>query len=211
MITDPNVERYLHEHAPLPHPILADMEKLAQQRDFPIIGPLAGRLIANLLKFGHVHTVLECGSGYGYSAMWAALALPANGKVVCIEYDQDNIDLARGFFERAGLQNKVKFLQGNALDILPTLRDTYDFILNDANKEQYPELLPLMMERLRTGGMLVTDNILWKGKVAEENPDEVTRKIMDYNSKLIAVDNLWNSFIPLRDGLALSVKLRAKG
>lgn len=207
MIVHPDIESYLKKLAPLPHPILEEMEKLGTERKFPIVGPLVGRFLVSLIQFGHVHTVLECGSGFGYSAMWMALALSENARITCIEYDAKNIALAKDFFARAELSHKVAFVQGNALEIVPTLTQTYDMIINDVDKTQYPSLLPFLLARLRTGGMLITDNVLWSGKVTQKAADEATGAIQKYNEMLIGEQRLWTSIIPLRDGLSLSIKL----
>ncbi len=206
MIVHPEIEKYLMTLSPLPLEILEEMQKEAEKRNFPIVGPLVGRLLATLVKFGHVHTVLECGSGFGYSAMWIAYAIAENGKITCIEYDARNIRKAQAYFEKAGLAHKVVFRQGDACKILPTLQDTYDLILNDVDKEQYPGILPLILSRLRVGGMLITDNVLWQGKVTAATGDEATLAIQKYNQMLLQENTLWNTFLPLRDGLALSIK-----
>ncbi|MCB0293245.1 MAG: methyltransferase, partial [Calditrichaeota bacterium] len=99
---------------------------------------------------------------------------------------------------------------GNALEVVPTLKQTYDLIVNDIDKEGYPLILPRLVERLRTGGMLVTDNVLRQGKVTGPASDPATAAVQEYNRLLAEADNLWNSFIPLRDGVGLSVKLRKK-
>lgn len=208
MIVNPDIEQYLSQLGALPHAILGDMEAEGAERNFPIVGPLVGRLLVSLIKFGHVHTVLECGSGFGYSAMWMAIALSENGKITCIEYDPVNIERAKSYFEKAGLAHKVTFIQGNAMEIVPTLSDTYDLIMNDVDKPQYPQLLPLLLDRLRVGGMLIADNVLWKGKVTQPAVDGETRAIQEFNENLVWEKNLWSTFLPLRDGLSLSIKLR---
>ncbi|MCB0265479.1 MAG: O-methyltransferase [Calditrichaeota bacterium] len=208
MIVNPDIEQYLSQLGALPHAILGDMEAEGLERNFPIVGPLVGRLLVSLIKFGHVHTVLECGSGFGYSAMWMAIALSENGKITCIEYDPVNIERAKSYFEKAGLAHKVTFIQGNAMEIVPTLSDTYDLIMNDVDKPQYPQLLPLLLDRLRVGGMLIADNVLWKGKVTQPAVDGETRAIQEFNENLVWEKNLWSTFLPLRDGLSLSIKLR---
>lgn len=207
MIVHPDVENYLKELAPVPHPVLEEMEKLGSERNFPIVGPLVGRFLVTLIQFGHVHTVLECGSGYGYSALWMATALSENAKITCIEYDAENIELGKEFFQKADLSHKVSFVQGNALEILPALTQTYDLIINDVDKKQYPVLLPHLLSRLRVGGMLISDNVLWKGKVADRAADDTTKAIQTFNKMLIEDKGLWTSIIPLRDGLSLSIKL----
>lgn len=208
MIVHPDIERYLTKMAPIPNPVLEEMEREGKERNFPIVGPLVGRFLVSLIQFGHVHTVLECGSGFGYSAMWVAMAISENAKITCIEYDAENISRAKKYFDKAGLAHKVIFKQGNAVEIVPSLTQTYDLIINDIDKEQYPVILPSLLKRLRIGGMLICDNVLWKGKVANKPEDKTTKAIQEFNERLLQQENLWNSIIPLRDGLSLSIKLK---
>lgn len=208
MINHPDIEQYLSEMAPVSNPILTEMEKLAAERNLPIAGPLVGRLLVSLIKFGHVHTVLECGSGFGYSTMWMALALSENARITCIDYSEANIEEAKIHFEKAGFLHKVTFLQGDVGDIIPELTETYDLIVNDVDKRQYPEFLPYYIERIRVGGMLVSNNILVGGKVPLPAQDAATAALQQFNQMLIKEPSLWNSFLPLRDGISMSIKLK---
>ncbi len=209
MIVHPDIENYLHQLSPAIHPVFEEMERLAREQDFPIMGPLVGRLLYFLVEFGHVHHILECGSGFGYSALWMAMALPENGNITCIESNPKNIELAKTFFENAGQLHKVTFIEGDAIQELKRLQGTYDMIVNDIHKEQYPESLPLILPRLRVGGILVTDNLLWKGEVAAPtSTDEKVPYIQKYNSLLFNTPELFSTIIPLRDGVGLSIKLQ---
>ncbi len=209
MIVNPQVDEYLTKISPIPHWVLAEMEEYGKQRNFPMVGPLVGRLLYGLIEFGHVHTILECGSGFGYSAAWMALALPENSKITCIEYDEENISKAKEFLKELDVIHKVTFIQGEVMEIVPKTNHSYDLIFNDINKHQYPQILPLLVERLRVGGMLISDNVLWKGRVAEEKPDDEKAQYMqEFNRLLYEHKSLWTSIIPLRDGLSLSIKLK---
>ena len=209
MIVYPEIEEYLKDISPLPHKVLGKMEKYGKQRNFPLVGPLVGRLLFSLIEFGHIHTILECGSGFGYSAAWMALALPENGNITCIEYSSENISKAKEFLRELDVLHKVTFQQGNVLEIVPKLNQSYDLIFNDIDKSQYPKILTSLVEKLRIGGMLISDNVLWKGKVIEEKPDDDnTKHIQKFNKLLFENKLLWTSIIPLRDGLSLSIKLK---
>jgi len=209
MIVLPDIEKYLFQYAPVPHPVLEEMAQYGSQRQFPIIGPLVGRLLYLLVEYGHVHTILECGSGFGYSAAWMALALPENGNITCIETDLQNVEKAKSFFQKAGLLHKATFLVGDAVKILPQLTGTYDLVVNDVQKKQYPRILPLLIEKIRIGGLLVTDNILWKGEVAKSSSSyENTVFIRQYTEALFQQKSLFTTIIPLRDGVSLSIKLQ---
>lgn len=209
MIVNPQVDEYLTKISPLPHWVLSEMEEYGKKRNFPMVGPLVGRFLYSLIEFGHVHTILECGSGFGYSAAWMALALPENSKITCIEYDEENISKAQEFLKKLDVIHKVTFVQGEVMDIVPKHNDTYDLIFNDINKHQYSKILPLLIERLRVGGMLISDNVLWKGRVAEEKPDDEKAQYMqEFNRLLYEHKSLWTSIVPIRDGLSLSIKLK---
>ena len=209
MILHSDVEEYLKKMSPVPHPVLAEMEEYGKQRNFPIVGPLVGRFLYSIIEFGHIHTILECGSGFGYSAAWMALALPENSKITCIEYSEENILKAKEFLKKLDVLHKVTFIQGNVMEIVPNKKQTYDMIFTDIDKHQYSKIFPSLVEQLRTGGILIADNVLWKGMVAEENPtDERAKNIKEFNRLLYENNSLWTSIIPLRDGLSFSVKLK---
>jgi len=175
-ILDQKIDRYLTELLPTHDPILLEMEKHASERNFPIVGPQVGRLCFQLVKMVNATRIFEMGSGFGYSAYWMALALPNDGKIICTEKSSDNIQLAREFFGRGYLLDKIEFRQGNALEVIQEYDEPFDVILNDINKEDYPRSLNLILPRLRAGGVLITDNLLWHGRVVEANPDASTKE-----------------------------------
>ncbi len=206
-LLDPEISRYLDELLPDRDPILLEMEKLAQDRQFPIVGPLVGRLCYQLVKTIHASRIFEMGSGFGYSGYWMAKALPENGKIICTESSTENIKRAANFFERGGLANKVEFRQGDALEIIQQVDGPFDVILNDVDKEDYPRALELMVPRLRKGGVLITDNLFWHGRVVEPHPDRATQGILQYTKSLYSSKELYTTIIPLRDGVGVSIKL----
>lgn len=208
MIINPDIENYLRNLAPIPHPILKEMEEYGKRCSFPIVGPLVGRFLYLMIEFGHVHTILECGSGFGYAAAWMALALPENGNITCIEYDSTNIKKAKEFLKRLEVIHKVSFIEGNAVECIQKVGHSLDMIFNDIDKSQYLTILPHFVKRLRLGGVLISDNVLWKGMVAENDPDITTEHIVAFNTALFNNKSLWTSIVPIRDGLSVSVKLK---
>lgn len=206
-ILDQKIDRYLTELLPTRDPILLEMEKLAEERNFPIVGQLVGRLCYQLVKMANATRIFEMGSGFGYSAYWMALALPAAGKIICTEKSSENIQLALDFFKRGGLLNKVEFREGNALQIIREDDGPFCIILNDINKEDYPRSLNLILPRLRTGGVLITDNLIWHGRVVEPNPDAATKGILEYTRNIYNHPQLFTTVIPLRDGVGVTLKL----
>ncbi|MGH7425073.1 MAG: O-methyltransferase, partial [Candidatus Methylomirabilales bacterium] len=166
----PDIEAYLHRFIPDRDTILAEMERLAKTRHFPIVGPVVGRLLAQLARLIGAERVLEMGAGFGYSAYWIARVLPPDGRLLAIERSIENARLAREWLGRTGLDDKVEFIVGDALEVVAGLPGPFDLIFVDVDKEQYPRSLPLTLPRLRQGGLLITDNILWGGRVVAPHP-----------------------------------------
>lgn len=208
MVLRPEIEAYLQRWVPDRDAILQEMERLAAIRSFPIVGPLVGRLLAQLALLGGAQQVLELGAGFGYSAYWFARVLPENGRVLAVERSPDNAQLGQEYLERGGLTSKVQFVVGDGLEVIQGLDGPFDIIFVDTEKEQYPASLPLTLPRLRPGGLLITDNMLWSGKVVDAKSREAsTRAIQEYTRLLYETPNLHTTLIPLRDGVSVSLKL----
>ena len=204
----PDIEAYLHRWVPDRDAILQEMEQRAETRHFPIVGPLVGRLLAQLTLLIGAQQILELGAGFGYSAYWFARVLPQSGRLVAVERSAENARLGQEYLERGGLTPKVNFVVGDGLQVIQGLDGPFDIIFVDIDKEQYPASLPLTLPRLRPGGLLITDNILWGGRVVvRDPPDASTRGIQEYTRMLYEDPNLHTTVIPLRDGVAVSLKL----
>lgn len=204
----PDIEAYLHRFIPDRDTILAEMERLAKTRHFPIVGPVVGRILAQLAQLIGAERVLEMGAGFGYSAYWIARSLPPGGRLLAIERSAENARLAREWLGRAGLDHKVEFIVGDALEVVAGLPGPFDLIFVDVDKEQYPASLPLTLPRLRQGGLLITDNILWSGRVLAPDPAEAsTRGVQEYTRLIYENSRLYTTILPVRDGLAVSLKL----
>ena len=204
----PDIEAYLHRWIPDRDAILEEMEQLATLRHFPIVGPVVGRLLAQLVLLVGAKQILELGSGFGYAAYWFARALPGDGRILAIERSADNARLGREWIGRGGLAHKVEFVVGDALQVIQGVPGPFDLIFVDVDKEQYPASLPLTLPRLGQGGLLITDNILWGGRVIMAEPPEAsTRAIQEYTRLLYETPELHTTLLPLRDGLAVSLKL----
>jgi caffeoyl-CoA O-methyltransferase len=206
-IINPKIKRYLSSLIPERDEVLRDMEALARRRDFPIVGPIVGRLLAQLTIMSGAKRILELGSGFGYSAYWFAKAMGRNGKVICTDRNPKNRKQALEFLKRAGLANRVDFKVGNALQVIDGLHGTFDIILNDIDKIDYPRAFRKAFPRLKKGGILITDNVIRHGRVVERNPDISTKAILEYNRLTYESPKLWTTIIPLRDGVSVSVKL----
>jgi predicted O-methyltransferase YrrM len=211
-ITDPDIENYIREMSisavNVPESeIFERMHEYARNNHFPIIGPMAGRLLRQLAMITKAHNILELGSGYGYSALWFAGGMRSNGRIVCTDNLPANHDLAQQYFSEAGHADMLDFRVGDALQIAGGLSGPFDIILNDIDKEQYPKALEIAIPRLRKGGIFITDNILWAGKILNSDPDKPTQAILEFNRRLFNSPDILSSIIPLRDGLGMAVKI----
>ena len=207
-IVHPEVESYLRTLLPSRPAPVQEMESEAARDEFPIVGPLVGRLLAMLARSINATRVFELGSGFGYSTYWFADAVGANGKVVHTDFRQDNSRRARTYLERLGLADRVRFEVGDATALLAREREPYDLIFCDIDKVQYPSVPDIALPRLRRGGMLVFDNTLWSGRVADVGQhDANTAAIVALNRQLSSRSDLLTVIIPLRDGVSVSLSL----
>ena len=206
-IVNPDLVEYLLNVTPERDEVLRDMEEHALERDFPIVGPLVGRVLFLLAKTTQAKRVLELGSGFGYSAYWFAKAIGKDGEVICTEGNPDNARHAQAYFSRGKVSNKITFLVGDALKLVEDVEGQFDIIFNDIDKHQYPKAFRKALPRLRKGGLLISDNVLWSGKVLDNKPDADTAGILTYNQLMYSSKDLFSTIIPLRDGVSISIKL----
>jgi caffeoyl-CoA O-methyltransferase len=206
-ITAPAVDDYLYSMLPKRDPVLAEMEDYATQHKVPIVGPAVARVLQQLALLIQARTVFELGSAIGYSTVWWALAVGENGHVIYTDGDRKNADLARGYFQRAGVLDRIALHTGDALEFLSEQKQEFDIIFNDVDKEDYPRVLRLIAPRLRKGGLFITDNVLWSGRVAAKNAAEAsTKAILEFNRKLNESPEFYTTILPIRDGLAVARK-----
>ena len=207
-ILDPSVADYLKRVAHHGEPVLLEMEALARELDFPIIGPEVGRLLFQVARWTGAKRVFEMGSGYGYSTLWFARALPEDGRVFHTDSDIRNTERARDFLRRAGVENRVVFKTGLAGDVLQRTTGEFDVILIDVDKSQYPECYELARGRVRVGGAIITDNLLWDGEVADPQlTDPDVEGIREYTRRMWADPSFQSSLMPVRDGVGLSLRI----
>lgn len=200
------VDDYLYSLLPKRDPVLAEMEEYASQHDVPIVGPAVARVLQQLAMSINARTVFELGSAIGYSTIWWAQAVGENGRVVYTDGDAKNAERARGYFSRAGVAKRITLHTGDALEYLSEQKEEFDVIFNDVDKDDYPRVLRLVAPRLRKGGLFITDNVLWSGRVAEKNPDATTKAILEFNRKLYDSKEFYTTILPIRDGLAVALK-----
>jgi predicted O-methyltransferase YrrM len=201
------VEDYVYSMLPPRDEVLTEMEALAAERKIPIVGPAVGRILHQLALMIGAKSVFEMGSAIGYSTIWWARAVADGGRVIYTDGDSKNAERARGYFERAGVADRVSIKTGDALELLSEEKQQYDIIFNDVDKEDYPRVFRLAVPRLRKGGLFVTDNVLWSGRVVEKNPTESrTKAILEFNRLLYNSPELFTTILPIRDGVALAMK-----
>jgi predicted O-methyltransferase YrrM len=204
-IVDPAIDRYLHDLANPRDSILREMEVLAAERSFPIVGPAVGRLLYLLARMIRARRVFELGSGFGYSAYWFARAVGGGGKVVLTEGDAERAAEAAEFLSRGNLANRVQIEIGDGLEIIDSISGEFDIVFNDIDKMDYPRVLEKAAAALRPGGLLISDNMLWFGTVLEEEPTEAsTRGVQELTRLLYASDEFETVLIPIRDGVTVS-------
>jgi caffeoyl-CoA O-methyltransferase len=202
------VDDYLYSMLPKRESVLAEMEDYAAKNDIPIVGPAVARVLQQLALLIQAKRVFELGSAIGYSTIWWAQAVGATGRVIYTDGDPKNAERARGYFNRAGVSGRITLHTGDALEVLSEQKEQFDIIFNDVDKEDYPRVLRLVPSRLRKGGLFITDNVLWSGRVADKNPKEAsTRAILQFNRALYDSKEFYTTIIPIRDGLAVAMKL----
>jgi caffeoyl-CoA O-methyltransferase len=205
-VTAGPVDDYLYSMLPKRDAVLAEMEEYATEHDIPIVGPAVARVLQQLAVTIGARKVFELGSAIGYSTIWWAQAVGQGGTVVYTDGDAKNAERARGYFARADVAKQIVVRTGDALEILSEEKQEFDIIFNDVDKEDYPRVLRLIAPRLRKGGLFITDNVLWSGRVAQKNPDAATEAILEFNRKLYDSEEFYTTILPIRDGLAVALK-----
>lgn len=206
-IIDPKINSYLMDVIPDRDSVLTTMEEFAAKNNFPIVGPLVGRLLYALTQATGAKRILELGSGFGYSAYWFAKAAGKEGIVLCTDKSEDNAERAKEYFRRGRISNRLQFHIGSALSIFDVIEGEFDIIFNDVDKEQYPKVYRKAVPRLKKGGLLISDNALWDGKIVNQKPDAATAGVLTYTRLVYSSRELFSTLIPLRDGVIVSVKL----
>jgi caffeoyl-CoA O-methyltransferase len=211
-IVDPKIEDYLRDLFAEDHPVAAEMEARAEEHGFPIVGRLVGVTLEVLARSIGARRVFEMGSGYGYSAYWFSRATGPDGEIHMTEGDPDNQRLAMEYLGRAGFADRVRSHVGNALDVIDEVDGEFDVVFCDIDKGDYPTAWEKARDRIRVGGLYVCDNVLWSGRVTQEDPkDDVqpgwTDRIREHNRALAADPRYRATIIPTRDGVMTALRV----
>jgi predicted O-methyltransferase YrrM len=207
---DDRFERYVTELFAAEDPILAKIRERHETEKLPAINvsPEEGKLLHLLMRLVHAKHVLEIGTLGGYSGVWIARALPSGGTLTTIEKDPKHADVARQAFAAAGLKDRVRLIQGAALDVLPTLSTGFDVVFIDADKEPLPTYFDWGMRLLRPGGLLLCDNAFFHGAAVDPNDQSPAgRGVRRFNELAAADSRLVATIIPVRDGLLVGLKV----
>jgi predicted O-methyltransferase YrrM len=206
-ITYDYIDDYLYRIAAPRDALLEKMEEYADSHAIPIIGPLVGRLLYNLARASQSRKILEVGTAIGYSGIWLARAVaPVKGSVTTIDMDPERAKIARKNISEAGLERAVKVIEGNALKVLPTLKEEFDMIFLDSDKDVYPDAFKMSVPMLRKGGLFVADNALWGGDVAKDGKSKDTQSMIKFNRLVSEFPGMSTVIVPLRDGVLVSLK-----
>jgi caffeoyl-CoA O-methyltransferase len=209
---DEELQRYAEDHT---SPESELLHKVNRQTYLNVMKPrmLSGHLQGRLLSmFSHMirpKQILEVGTYTGYSALCLAEGLQEDGTLHTIDINEELEDTVRGYIKEAGLSGSVKYYIGNALEIIPTIDATFDLVFIDADKYNYATYYDLVIDRVRSGGYIIADNVLWSGKVLEKyrrKLDEDTAALLDYNKKVLDDPRVENILLPVRDGLMIARK-----
>lgn len=205
-----SITRYAEAHTTDEDPVLQELFRTTHLKTVHpqmLSGKVQGQFLSMISQMIRPERILEIGTFTGYSAYCLSKGLQEGGRLVTIEVNEELEEMVRSFFNKAGIANKTELMIGDALEILPGMKEEFDLVFIDANKEHYPDYYELCMKILKKGGFLVADNVLWGGKVIEaSNQDESTRKLHEFNQLVQEDARVENVFLTIRDGLLLLIK-----
>ncbi len=211
-IVFPNQEKYLSAQRNKPDILIAEMESFASENQVPILNWNAAELLEVLIRNSEPKRVLEIGMAIGYSSIRIARQLKKKSTLHTIEKSEVNIKLATNFINRAELTEKIQILEGDALEIMPTLKKKYDFIFLDADKQDYEKLFHYSLKLLKKDGIIFIDNLLWHGYAAARNvplkQKKSTQIIREFNKLFLNTPSLQSTIVPVGDGVGIGIKVR---
>lgn len=220
-VLHPSIDEYLLNIIPARDGVLMEMEAYAREHRFPIVGPLVGRVLHQLVLLTNPTRIFEMGSGFGYSAYWMAKALrQPEAQIICTDGSQENAGRAAGYLVRGGVADRINYRVGNALEIIDETEGDFDIIYNDIDKDDYPKAFCKAIPRLRSGGLFITDNMLWLGRVVTYNTEadvqglneeeqwvhKTTIGVKALTRLLYNSPDVFTTIIPLRDGVSVAIK-----
>jgi len=207
-ILNEELQRYAEQHTSDENDVLKKINRDTHANVLMprmLSGHLQGRVLSMISHMIQPQCILEIGTYTGYSALCLAEGIKQGGRLITIDINEELEEKVRGVF--ASRQNTIDYKIGNALDIIPTLKETFDLVFIDADKSNYNKYFDLVIDKVRPGGFILADNVLWSGKVLNKNPDADTRSIIAFNKKIHDDSRVENVLLPIRDGIMMIRKL----
>jgi caffeoyl-CoA O-methyltransferase len=211
VINSDALDDYLENHSSSPSALLNELERETFQKVLqPIMlsGAYQGRFLSLISKLVHPSSVLEIGTYTGYATLCLLEGLKDDGIIHTIDVNEELVAIQRKYFDKSGRGTQIIQHLGNALEIIPGLNSSFDLVFIDADKPNYPNYLELVIGLLNPGGVILSDNVLWHGKVLnpEEHSDESTQALTEFNQMLRNHKDLESVMLPIRDGITISRK-----
>jgi predicted O-methyltransferase YrrM len=206
-----DLDNYVVAHSEQEPELLKQLTRETYQKVLqPIMlsGPYQGRVLSMISKLANPKTILELGTFTGYSTLCLAEGLVSNGRLHTIDINEELVDFQRKYFDESNFGGQIVQHTGSALDIIPNLDITFDLVFIDADKPNYCNYFHLIIDKLNPGGIILSDNVLWHGKVVEplNEKDKSTKAVLEYNSLLKNDTRIETVMLPIRDGLTISRK-----
>lgn len=206
-----NLEIYILDHTSAEDPLL---EELYRQTHIRFVNPnmasghLQGKFLEMISRMIQPQNILEIGTFTGYSAICMAKGLREDGQLITLEINDELASFSESYFQRAGLENRIRLVNGDALDLIPSLAMMFDLVFIDADKRYYCDYFRLALDKVRSGGFIIADNVLWGGQVTEKNTNDPQAKgIIEFNEMIRNDIRVEKMILPLRDGLMIMRKV----
>jgi caffeoyl-CoA O-methyltransferase len=209
-IINPSLQAYAEQHTSPENNVLTQVNRDTQAKVLMprmLSGHLQGRVLSMISYMIRPQMILEIGTYTGYSAICLAEGMERGGKIITLDINEELEDRVRKNFQDAGMEDRVDYRIGNALKIIPQINEVFDLVFIDADKENYGNYFDLVIDKVRPGGFILADNVLWSGKVLDEKPDKDTRAINAFNQKIQEDSRVENVLLPIRDGIMLIRKV----
>ncbi len=205
------IDSYMVEHSSEEDPVLKELSRhtyLNEVHPRMLSGHILGSFLRMFSQLTAPGQILEIGTYTGYSAICLASGLKPGGELTTIEVNEELCETALRFFKKAGISDKVTLLNGDALEIIPTFNETFDLVFIDANKEEYPDYYLQVFDKVRAGGYILADNVLWGGKVLDDQKEDTTTASIRHFNRMITEDQRVDNYVlPIRDGVMVIKKL----
>ncbi len=206
------INEYIEAHTTDEIPLLYDLNRETHQKTYypsMLSGKVQGKFLEMIVAMLQPKRILEIGTFTGYSALSMAAALPDDGYLITVDKNEEITPFAKRYFDKSENNGKIRFLEGDAREVIPSLKETFDLIFIDADKSQYTDYYELAFPKLRKGGFFLADNVLWSGKAVEDkNPDKETLGIRNFNDHVRDDLRVEQVLLSVRDGLLLIRKMR---